>query len=130
MGLTHHCIGIVEDIFAVEPIAGPDVVPDLDLLDTNALASKHTAEITTTTASIEEYGTESEAAAAASGGRRGSRPVQHHYQLVCTQNILVGPTVLSTTRRTYRFETSGHDDAGGDEIHATTATINEEEEER
>ena len=26
---------------------------------------------------------------AASGGRRGSRPVQHHYQLVCTQNIFI-----------------------------------------
>jgi hypothetical protein len=103
--LTNHCIGIVEDVFAMESIAEPEVDLESALAATgSALAPRLAAEAATASASLEEYGTESEAASVSGIGRRRSQPRQHSHQLVCTQNIMVGHAVLSTTRRTYRFE--------------------------
>jgi len=124
--LTNRCIGIVEDNFALEPI-----------LDMRFRAAS------TRSASLEEYGKESEAAAATSSsgsggdgtgvaaaagtgsGGGGGGGLGRRYQLVCTQKIFVGPAVLSMTRRTYRFEAESDDDSslGGAEAEKTKQKV-------
>lgn len=121
--LTNHCIGIVEDVFSVEPVVDSDVdlAAALDSSGSAVTPKLQAEDVAATRASLGEYGTESEAVSAASIARRGSKPRQQRDQLVCTQNIMVGSALLSTTRRTYRFETDGeYDDAGRSNVGALT----------
>jgi hypothetical protein len=91
--LTNRCIGVVEDTYALE-------------LTVNA--GKRLTSMATALLGV--YDNEDEAA------REGSSGTRQH-QLVCRQRICVGPAVVATTLRTYRFDSEIDDEPDGEESH-------------